>query len=329
MLYLSEQDVMHVLCMHDAIGRVEDALRDRAAGRSTDNPRERTRTRLGTLNVLQGAAPLAGIAGYKAYYATLHGSRSHLYLYDAVSGEPLALIEANAFNVVRTGAASGVATRHLARERACVVGQIGAGRMGAGQLEAVCAVRPIRSARIYSRTRAKLERFCDTMAARLGIEVVAAQSAEAAVRGADIVNVITRSSTPVVSGSWLAPGQHINAAGANVLTRREFEVNSIERCDLLVVDSRETARRECGDLLPLVESGHLDWNVLPELGEVLEGLRPGRTDAAQITLYKSHGMAVQDLYVGASVLERARTQGLGQVLGAARAGDGSPPASAE
>ena len=321
MLYLSEQDVTHVLRMHDAIALVEDALRDRACGRASDNPRERTRTRLGTLNILQGAAPAAGVAGYKAYYATPHGSRSHLYLYDAVSGEPLALIEADAFNVVRTGAASGVATRHLARESACVVGQIGAGRMGAGQLEAVCAVRPIRSARIYSRTREKLERFCAAMAQRLGIEVLPAESAEAAVRGAHIVNVITRSGTPVLSGAWLEPGQHINAAGVNVLTRRELEVDAIERCDLLVVDSRDTARRECGDLLPLVEAGRVDWNVLPELGEVIAHLRPGRTADAQITLYKSHGMAVQDLYVGARVLERARTQGLGQALGAARASD--------
>lgn len=309
MRFVSEADVSRVLTMRDAVDCVERALADHARGSAIDVPRERTRTGLGTLSILQGAAPQAGVTGYKAYYATPLGSRSHVYLYDAVSGVPLALIEANFFNVLRTGAASAAATRHLARKDATVLGQIGAGRIGAGQLEGVCAVRPIRSARVYARTRDKLEMFCADMSEKLGIEVLPADSAADAVRGADIVNVITKSAVPVLAGAWLTPGQHVNAAGNNQLSRRELDAEAVRRFDLIAVDSRDTARRECGELLPLVESGHLRWESVTEIGEIMAGLQPGRVSDEQITLYKSHGMAVQDLYVAARVLQLVRAQG--------------------
>ncbi|MBY0269711.1 MAG: ornithine cyclodeaminase family protein [Burkholderiales bacterium] len=311
MLLVSEADVSRVLTMRDAVDCVERGLTDHARVRAIDVPRERTRSALGTLSILQGAAPQAGVTGYKAYYATPQGSKSHVYLYDSVSGAPLALIEANFFNVIRTGAASAVATRHLARADATVLGQIGAGRIGAGQLEGVCAVRSIRSARVYARTRDRLETFCAEMTVKLGIEVVPADTAADAVRGADVVNVITKSAAPVLAGAWLSPGQHVNAAGNNQLSRRELDTEAVRRCDLVIVDSRDTARRECGELLPLVESGHLRWEMLTEIGEIMSGLRPGRVADDQITLYKSHGMALQDLYVAARVLELVRAQGLG------------------
>jgi alanine dehydrogenase len=314
MIYLTEDDVRRVLTMADAVGLVERGLVDRARHRAVDAPRERVRTAQGTLNVLQGAAPAAGVVGYKAYYATPHGSHAHVHLYDAETGKPLAILEANHFNVVRTGAATGAATRHLARANAAIVGQIGAGRIGAGQLEGVCAVRPVRQARVYARTRETLESYCRTMTEKLGVEVIAAASAEAAVRGADVVNVITSSATPVLLGAWLEPGQHVNAAGSNLLTRRELDQAAVRRCDLVVVDSRDTARKECGDLLPLVEAGLARWDALPEIGEIAAGLAPGRTAEEQVTLYESHGMAVQDLYVAAKVLELSRARGLGREI---------------
>jgi alanine dehydrogenase len=314
MLHLGEEDVRRVLTMSDAIERIEAGLRDHATNHAVDIARQRTRTPFGTLSVLQGSAYNAGVAGYKAYYATPRGSHSHVYLYDARSGEPLALIEADFFNIVRTGAATAVATRHLSRSDAAVVGQIGAGRIGAGQLEAVCAVRAVREVRVYARTREKLEAFCRTMSDRLGLAVSPAASAEAATRGAAIINVITKSATPVLAGAWLEPGQHINAAGANILTRRELDVDAVRRCELIAVDARDTARLECGDLLPLVEAGHLQWGAVPEIGEIIAGLSPGRTSSDQVTLYESHGMAVQDLYVAAKVLELAKAQRLGRSL---------------
>jgi ornithine cyclodeaminase len=213
--------------------------------------------------------------------------------------------------MVRTGAASGVATRYLARKDAAVVGMIGAGKQAIGQLEAVCNVRAIREARVYSRSAERARIFCETMSLRLGVAVRAVASVAEAVRGADIVNLVTKASTPVLLGEWLEPGQHINAAGSNSLIRRELDEEAIKRCATVAVDSRSTARNECGDLLPLVEKGFLDWNTLPELGEVILGRVPGRSAITEITLYESHGMAVQDIYVGAALLALAREQGVG------------------
>jgi ornithine cyclodeaminase len=142
---------------------------------------------------------------------------------------------------------------------------------------------------------------------------VVADPAEA-VRGADIVNVITNAASPVLKGEWLEPGQHVNAAGSNSLIRRELDEAAVAKADVIVLDSRATARNECGDLLPAVEKGLLQWEALPEIGEVLLGRVPGRGGDGEITLYESHGMAVQDLYVGARVLRLAHERNVGADL---------------
>ena len=149
------------------------------------------------------------------------------------------------------------------------------------------------------------------MSSRLGIKMEAVTSAPEAVRGVDIINVITKASNPVLLGEWLEPGQHINAAGSNALTRRELDELTIKRCARVVVDSRGTARNECGDLLPLIESGRLDWDALPELGELIAGHVAGRTSRDEITLYESHGMGIQDIYTGDHILKVAREKNLG------------------
>jgi ornithine cyclodeaminase/alanine dehydrogenase-like protein (mu-crystallin family) len=312
MLYLSERDVERLLTMSATLEQVESALTARALGKAVDVPRVRTRIPSGTQHILQAAAPELGVIGYKAYYSTPKGTRYFVHVFRAQTGEYLGMVAASHVGMVRTGAASGVASKHLARTDAAIVGQIGAGKQGIGQLEAVCAVRKIRLARVFSRTREKLEAFCRSMSARLGIDVVPADSAQSAVAGADVVNVITKSPTPVLEGAWLTPGQHINAAGANALVRRELDLAAVTRCDLITVDSREVARNECGDLLAAVEAGHTQWEALPEIGEIAAGLRPGRVHEQQITLYESHGMGVQDLYVCAHLLELARREGAGR-----------------
>src|SRR6185295_14629659 len=128
-----------------------------------------------------------------------------------------------------------------------------------GQLEAVCAVRKIRAARVYSRDIRKARDFCAALSDKLGIKMEAVASAADAVHGVDVINVITKASSPVLLGEWLEPGQHINAAGSNALIRRELDMAAVQRCARVAVDARGTARNECGDLLPLVESGKLDW----------------------------------------------------------------------
>ena len=309
--YLKENDIKQLLTMPLALELVEQALKDLALGRAIDIPRVRTHIPEGVQHVLQAAAPELGFIGFKYYYTRPSGKSFYVHLINTKTAKLEAIIEAVWMSMVRTGAASGVATRLLAREDASVVGQIGAGFQAISQLEAVCAVRKIRTARVWSRNPDKLQAYCSAMSQTLGIAVLPADSAQAAVRGAHIINVITKAAEPVLKGEWLEPGQHINAAGSNALSRRELDMAAVGKCDVITVDARGTARNECGDLLPAVEKGLLRWDTLTEIGEVIAGRATGRTSPQQITLYESHGMGLQDLYVGARMLALARERGVG------------------
>jgi ornithine cyclodeaminase/alanine dehydrogenase-like protein (mu-crystallin family) len=310
--YLSERDVERLLPMDATIGLVESSLKARAEGRAFDVPRVRAHVPTGTLHMVEAAAPELGVIGYKAYFALNgKGARYFVHLFDTGTGKPTAMIEGSHLGMQRTGAASGVATRHLARADAAVVASIGAGKQAVGQLEAVCAVRKIREARVWSRNPERARQFCAAMEKKLGMPVRAVADPAETVRGADIINVITKAATPVLLGAWLSPGQHINAAGSNSLARRELDEAAVRRATRIVVDSRNTARNECGDLLPLVETGFANWDALPEIGEIIAGRAAGRAGAGDITLYESHGMAIQDLYAAKFVLDAALAQNVG------------------
>jgi len=312
--FLREADVKQLLTMDIALEWTGRSLRDRALGKAIDIPRVRTHIPQGIQHVLQAAAPELGYIGFKYYYTRPTGKVFYVHLTDIETGKLTAIIEAVWMSNVRTGAASGVATQALAREDASVVGQIGAGFQAIGQLEAVCAVRRITKAKVFSRNADKAAAFCRAMSDKLGLAVEPAATPRDAVRGAHIVNVITKAATPVLEGAWLEPGQHINAAGSNALNRAEIDEATVERCTLVTVDARGTAQAECGDLAPLVKRGRLSWDTLTEIGDVLAGKTPGRRSADDITLYESHGMGIQDLYVGAQVLELARARGIGTAL---------------
>jgi ornithine cyclodeaminase len=191
---------------------------------------------------------------------------------------------------------------------------LGAGKQAHGQLEAVCAVRDVREVRVWSRKRETSRAFIEEMSSRLSVTMHTVEGAADAVKGAHIINVITKAAEPVLRGEWLEPGQHINAAGSNALSRREIDLAAVRRCDYIVVDSRGTARNECGDLLPAVEAGHLDWDALPDLGEVIVGRARRRASRNEITLYESHGMGIQDLYVAERLVAMARERKLGMDL---------------
>lgn len=309
--YLKEDDVKQLLTMPLALEYVEEALKAHGERRAIDVPRARIHLPSGTQHVLQAAAPDLGLIGFKYYYTRPSGKSFYVHLVNTETARLEAIVEAVWMSMVRTGAASGIATRRLANPDASIVGQIGAGFQAIGQLEAVCAVRKIRTARVFARTRDKLEAFCATMSKKLDVDVIPAVSAQAAVRGAHVINVITKAAAPVLAGEWLEPGQHVNAAGSNSLIRRELDEAAVRKFDVITVDARGTARNECGDLLPAAEKGLLQWDALAEIGEVVAGRAPGRTSPPQITLYESHGMGIQDLYVGAGVVALARKRAVG------------------
>ncbi|HNE41334.1 ornithine cyclodeaminase family protein [Accumulibacter sp.] len=313
-LFLTESDVAQLLTMPLALEAVEAAHRALAAGRAVDVPRQRTRLPQTTLHVLQGALPDFGVIGYKAYTSNRSGVRFLVHLYDASSGSLRAVLEADRLGMMRTAAASGVATRCLARPEARVLGMFGAGWQAEGHLEAIAAVRALDRVKVYSRNAERLQNFCRRMSERLGLEVRAAASPEDVVRGSDLVSTVTTAASPLFGGDWLAPGTHINAAGSNSLIRRELGEDVLKRCSAIVVDSVETALREAGDLLPWLEKGRLHVGQLRDLGQVLAGRQPARTTVDEITLFESQGLAVQDLALAARLESLARTRGLGSEL---------------
>jgi len=310
--YLKEAEVKQLLVMSDVVPLVARAFRDRASGKAFDIPRRRTLQPGGHLHVLQASAPELNLIGFKAYYLKPDARTFYLHLINHERGNQEALIEADWLGRMRTGAATGVATDCLARKNASVVACFGTGRHAETQLEGVATVRKLTEVRAFGRNLERQKNFCDAMVERLGVPVRPVHTEAEALAGAHIVNVMTRSDTPLFDGNLLEPGQHINAAGANALDRREIDLATIKRCDVIAVDSREVARGECGDLLPAIEQGLLYWENVPDLGEILIGQKPGRTSDQQITLFESHGMALQDIYTGKHVLDLARSRGIGR-----------------
>jgi alanine dehydrogenase len=313
-LFLDEQQVTALLTMDTALAAVEDALRQLGHGTATNNPRTRVRLPTGQLHMMGAALPSRGVFGYKAYTAVKGQVRFHVMLYSTDTGELLAMLQADRLGQMRTGAASGVATKYMARSDARTVGIFGTGWQARSQLEAVCAVRPIQSVHAYGRDAARRQTFCADMSQQLGIPVEPAMSPEAAVKGMDVVITATSARDPLFDGNWLQPGTHINAIGSNALIRREIDDATVRRSALIVVDSKEQARAECGDLLGALERGLVHWEQIRELGEVVAGFVPGRRQAAEITLFESHGLAIWDLAAGAAVYEAAKAQGIGREL---------------
>jgi len=309
--YLTEEDVKSLVTLPEAIELMAAAFRDRANGDAVDVPRRRTRQPQGHLQVLQAAAPRIDAIGFKYYFAGRDARTTLVHLHRLSTGVFEAMIEADWLGITRTAATTALATRLLARADVRIVACFGTGRHAVHQLAAVAAVRPITEARAVGRDPVRRAAFCAEMSERLGIDVRAATSAADALHGADIVNVMTKSSTPVFDGALLEAGQHVNAAGSNALDRRELDVTAIRRSDVIVVDSREVARDECGDLLPAVEAGLVHWDHLRDLGDVLVGHRGGRTSDGQITLFESQGMALEDIYMARHVLDAARIRGTG------------------
>ncbi len=233
-------------------------------------------------------------------------------LHDARTGEPLALMDAEQLTAMRTGAASGVATQALARPDARVAAVLGSGAQAVTQLLAVCAVRPIERAFVYSLNVEGDERFAEQMSARLGLPVSRAADMRAAVTAADVICTATTSRKPLFDGAWLREGVHVNGIGSYTREMRELDTTTILRSRLFV-DGRTAAQSEAGDVvIPLAEGAITYDHVVGEIGAVLLGQVAGRTSPADITVFKSVGMAVQDAVVAPLVYRRALEQGLGQ-----------------
>jgi len=314
-LLLTEADVRSLLTMPIALEVVEESLREQGNGALILHPRRRVRMPdNAVLHYMAAGDMVRGYIGMKLYTVARGTARFVVPLFRSTTGEMAALIEADALGQIRTGAASGVATKYLANENARTAGIIGTGYQARTQLEAVAAVRRIERVRAFGRDPERREKFCREMSERIGVAVEPMPSGEEAVKGADIVITATSATKIVLEGAWLAPGMHIDAMGANWPQKRELDAVAVSRANKIVVDSIEQSKMEAGDLIQAFGEDQSRWNAVQELSEIVAGKAPGRSGAGQITLFKSNGIATWDLAAAVRVYEMAVARGMGKTI---------------
>jgi ornithine cyclodeaminase/alanine dehydrogenase-like protein (mu-crystallin family) len=258
--------------------------------------------------------PVHGYIGMKLYTVVRGVARFVVPLFRSTTGEMAALVEADALGQLRTGAASGVATKYLARADARAACIIGTGYQARTQLEAVAGVRRLKQVRAFGRDPERREKFCREMSERIGVAVEASASGEEAVRGADIIITATPATKVVLEGAWLAPGVHVNAMGANWAQKRELDSAAVARADKIYVDSIEQAEMEAGDLIQAFGDEQSRWDSVRELSQIVAGRERGRSSEKEITLFKSNGIATWDLAAAVRVYEMAVARGMGKTI---------------
>jgi alanine dehydrogenase len=304
-LYVTEAEVAELLAPADAIEAVEACFRRLAAGEVENVPRQRSRFEDGFLAVMWAVDNELGLAGLKTYAAGHEASAFVVVLFETETQRLAGVIEADKMGQLRTGAASGVAAKHLAREGAASLGVIGCGWQARTQVACIReAVPSIERVVAFCRTEERLEEFCREVEAEVG-------ESHRDPAEQDVVVTVTTSRDPVLRGEWLRPGALVCAVGANDPRRRELDNAVLERAAFVSCDMLEQAKRESGDLIEPVEAGVLDWLEVHELQEVVAGELPGRQQPDDIVVFKSNGLAAWDVALGSVALERARERKLG------------------
>jgi alanine dehydrogenase len=284
-LYLTEDEVRSLLTMDLAVEAVEAGLRKMA---------------------LEEA--------YKAYVTGKFGARFRVTIYDGKTGEMLAILQADYLGQMRTGAASAVATKHLARPDAATVGIFGAGKQARTQLLGVSRVRKLSKAVVYSPTAERRSAFAAEMSAACGVEVIPTDRPEAAARGMDIICTATSAREPVLFGEWISPGQHLNVAGSNFLGKTEIDVEVVRKANVVAIDSKDQGRSEAGDFAAALDKDVIQWSDVAELGRIVAKRTPGRESPNDVTLFKSLGLGLEDIAVAIKVYQTAKEAGVGKWL---------------
>lgn len=322
-LLLNRKDVANLLDMTDAIAAVEEAFCELAAGRVDMPQRAAIHVPANSGVHLSMPAWVGGDrGGLGVKVVTVYPdnpSKHHLptvlaivLLNDTETGKPIALMDAGYMTAVRTGAVSGVATKWMARADAKTVGIFGAGVQAETQLEAMCVVRKIESASVFDVNAGRAKEYASKMSARCSIDVRVASNARAAVDGQDIIVTASTSREAVLDGNWLVPGQHVNAVGAHTPSTRELDTKAVLR-SWVVADLPEACLVEAGEfIIPISEGAIGTEHIRGGLADVVSGALPGRQTDSDITLFKSVGLALQDVAVASLVYTRARSNGAGK-----------------
>jgi len=305
-LYLTEEEVAELLTPRDALDAIEACFIRLARGAVENRPRARISLEDGAFAFMAAADRELGLSGLKTYVAVPGGAPFVVVLFDVARAEVAAVIEADKLGQLRTGAASGVAAKFLAKSDARTLGVIGCGWQAESQVACIReAVPAIDSVIAHCRSEERLEAFC----ARVGAE---AGESHRDAGEQDVVVTVTTSKDPVLRGEWLRPGALVCAVGANVPGARELDNAVLERATFVCCDSREQARLESGDLIEPVAQGLLDWLEVYELQDIVAGEVSARGSDDDIVVFKSNGIAAWDVAVGAAVVERARERGVGR-----------------
>ena len=312
-IWISEQDVVALMDMGDAIDALEKGLLSEARGEAQNMVKTHAAWGGGsTLHAIGATFPKEGFVGTKTWAHTEGGACPLLILFDSESGSLKAVVEAFALGQMRTGGASGVATRWLAAPDADDFAVLGTGKQAVAQVAAVLAVRPVRRVRVYGRDEARRERFAERVREEFEVEAVSAGSVAEAVEGASIITVVTRATEPILSAEMVAEGAHVNAVGAIVPSRAEVSRGVLERASRVVADSVPSAQKLSRELLEFYGPPDSEgWKRVEPLSSVVAA-RKGRRAGDDITLFKSLGMGISDLALGMEIYARARAGGLGR-----------------
>lgn len=310
-ILLTEQDVRELIDMPTSIEVVDRAFQQLAAGNAINIPRARVKGSGCLLHTMSASADYLELVGWKAYTTTRSQMTFHVAAYHSETGDLLALIEADWLGQLRTGAASGVATRHMARADASTVGLLGTGTQARTQLMAVCHVRKIARAEVFGRDGDRRQQFCAELSDLCETDVVPVDTPQQAVSDKAIVITATTAREPVFDGGDLADGTHINAIGSNFLQKTEIDVETVRRTGRIVCDSIEQCRLEAGDFCQSLEQGVTDWSAIDELGDVVSQRKTGRGSDKEITLFKSVGLAIEDVAMAGELIHRAKAAGRG------------------
>ena len=296
-IFLDDASVAGLLDMPSCIQALEEAFKEKAAGFAANQPRRRVPFQGRRFMMMFGSMDRKGYLAFKAYGA---GKGQDTVLYKAGQGI-VAFIRSGNLGQIRTGAASGLATRYMARPDASRLGCFGTGHQAETQITAIAQVRKLSSVHVYGRDAQNRKAFAEKMSKMIGLEVKPVESPEEAVKGRDIIVTITNAQLPLFDGRLVEPGTHINAAGGNTRTNRELDETTVTRAGMIATDDVEGARIECGDLCWPADRGTLAWEKVYELAPIVAGMMAGRRSAEEITLFESQGIALEDAAAGALV----------------------------
>ena len=307
-IFINEEQVQEILDVKSTVDILEESMKSLSTGKGFNSPRKRLPTSYsgGNLHFMAASWPEKGIAGHKRYVVTKGKATIVVLLYSTEGEGLLAVIEANMLGQIRTGAASGLASKYLANKNSKKLAIIGSGFQAETQLEAINSQFDLDEIKVFSRSEEKRNKFVNKMGNKLNINIKAYDSSDEATSNADIISLITNSNVPVITNSQITNGMHINAAGGNSWLRSEISSDSIGKFNFVSCDDVEQAKNECKELMDATEKGIISWSNVNELSNVIDGKIKGRNNSEDITLYESLGIAIQDIAAAKYIYDRLK-----------------------